>query len=161
MAPVDPRKKWAEFLASHKLRATVSRRNVLEAIAQSPGHFDAETLRLRLKGQGRRLSRATIYRTLALLQGSGIVRRGQSGAGSVFYTIARPEEPRHEFACRRCGSVQEIPDQAVSRGLLDLARRAGFEPDEPSARILGICARCRAARGKQGVQISRNAKPQQ
>ena len=148
MAPADPRKKWAEFLARQKLRATVSRRNVLEAIAQSPGHFDAETLRLRLKGQGRRLSRATIYRTLALLQGSGIVRRGQSGAGSAFYKIARPDEPRHELACNRCGAVQELADQTVSRGLLELARRAGFEPDEASARIQGICARCRAARRK-------------
>lgn len=159
MAPTDPRKKWAEFLANHKLRATVSRRSVLEAIAQSPGHFDAETLRLRLKGQGRRLSRATIYRTLALLSGSGIVRRGQSGAGAVFYKVARPDEPRHDLVCRRCGGVQDLPDAAVSRGLLELARRAGFEPDEASARIQGVCARCRAARRRQGPQGPGNTKP--
>ena len=151
MAPSDPRKKWAEFLASHKLRATPSRRNVLEAIAQSPAHFDAETLRLRLKGQGRRLSRATIYRTLALLEGSGIVRRGQSAAGSAFYKVARPDDPRHELVCRRCGVVQDLPDPSVSRAIADLGLRAGFELDEPSARIQGVCARCRAARRRPGT----------
>lgn len=156
MAPLDPRKKWAEFLASHKLRATPSRRNVLEAIAQSPAHFDAETLRLRLKGQGRRLSRATIYRTLALLEGGGIVRRGQSATGAAFYKIARPEDPRHELVCRRCGVVQDLPDAAVGKSLVDLALRAGFELDEPSARIQGVCARCRAARRRPGSSTSGN-----
>jgi len=158
VASPDPRKKWAEFLAGHKLRATVSRRNVLEAISQAQGHFDAETLRLRLKGQGRRLSRATIYRTLALLEGSGIVRRGQTAAGSSFYKVARPDDPRHDLVCRRCGGVQDVPDAAVSRGLMELARRAGFEPDEASARIQGICARCRAARRRHGSQSGGNQK---
>ncbi len=131
---------------------------MLEAISQAQGHFDAETLRLRLKGQGRRLSRATIYRTLALLEGSGIVRRGQSGVGSSFYKVARPDDPRHDLVCRRCGGVQDIPDAAVSRGILEFARRAGFEPDEASARIQGICSRCRTARRRQGPQPGGNPK---
>jgi Fur family ferric uptake transcriptional regulator len=139
----DPRARWAEFLASKKMRATLPRRQILDAVAQSAGHFDAETLRLRLKGQGRRLSRATIYRTLSLLQGAGILRRVQLVDDALHYELARPGDPHHHLVCRRCGSVQEILDPDVSLGLANLVARNAFEPEEISIRIRGLCARCR------------------
>jgi Fur family ferric uptake transcriptional regulator len=148
----DPGRRWAEFLSTHRLRATLPRRLILESIAQAPGHFDAETLRLRLKGQGRRLSRATIYRTLALLQGSGILRRVQLVDGALHYELARQNDPHHHLVCRRCGSIQEILDPALSRGLAELVRRAAFEPEEPSVRIRGLCSRCRSGRRRPAPQ---------
>lgn len=136
--------RWSEFLAAHKLRATEPRRLIVQAIVQAPGHFDAETLRLRLKGQGRRLSRATIYRTLALLQGGGILRRVQLVEGTLHYELARPNDPHHHLVCRRCGSVQEVSDAALTRALAEVARRAAFTPEEFALRIRGLCSRCLA-----------------
>jgi len=139
----DPRSRWAEYLSGRKLRATLPRRQILDAVAQSTGHFDAESLRLRLKGQGRRLSRATIYRTLSLLQGAGILRRVQLLDDTLHYELSRPADPHHHLVCRRCGSVQEVLDQEVSRGLAALAARLSFEPEEISIRLRGLCSRCR------------------
>ena len=146
MTPVeaDPRRRWTEFLAARKLRATLPRRQILDAVAQSQGHFDAEALRLRLKGQGRRLSRATIYRTLALLQGAGILRRVQLVDDALHYELARPDDPHHHLVCRRCGAVQEVLDPAASRVIAEMVGRASFEPEEISVRIRGLCSRCRA-----------------
>jgi Fur family ferric uptake transcriptional regulator len=140
----EPRRRWTEFLAARKLRATLPRRQILETIAQLPGPFDAEALRLRLRGQGRKLSRATIYRTLALLQGAGVLRRVQLVEGFLHYELARPNDPRHHLVCRRCGATREVLDPAMSRALGEMARVAAFEPDEVSIRIRGLCARCRS-----------------
>jgi Fur family transcriptional regulator, ferric uptake regulator len=137
---------WAEFLAAHHLRVTEPRRLIAQAIAQSPGHFDAETLRLRLRGQGRRLSRATIYRTLALLQSCGILRRVQLVEGTLHYELSRPNDPHHHLVCRRCGSVQEVTDASLTRAVREAARRAAFAPEEFVLRIRGLCSRCRGSR---------------
>jgi Fe2+ or Zn2+ uptake regulation protein len=145
VSDADPRARWADYLAAQKLRATLPRRQILDSVTLSTGHFDAETLRLRLKGQGRKLSRATIYRTLALLQGAGILRRVQLVDDALHYELARPGDPHHHLVCRRCGSVQEVLDPEVSRGLANLVSRTNFEPEEISTRIRGLCARCRAA----------------
>jgi len=144
-APSNPEAslaRWADFLAAHKLRATEPRRHIVQAIVEAPGHFDAETLRLRLKGRGRRLSRATIYRTLALLQGGGILRRVQLVEGTLHYELARPSDPHHHLVCRRCGSIQEVTDAALTRALAEAARKSAFSPEEFSLRIRGLCARC-------------------
>jgi Fur family transcriptional regulator, ferric uptake regulator len=141
-----PLQGWAEFLATNNLRATEPRRLIAQAIAQSPGHFDAETLRLRLKGQGRRLSRATIYRTLALLQSCGVLRRVQLGEGALHYELSRPNDPHHHLVCRRCGAVQEVSDAAVTRAVREAARRAAFAPEELSLTVRGLCARCQGQR---------------
>jgi len=138
------RSQWSEYLANRKLRATLPRRLILEAVAESTGHFDAESLRLRLKGQGRRLSRATIYRTLTLLQGAGILRRVQLVDDALHYELSRPTDPHHHLVCRRCGSVQEVLNPDVSRALAEMVSRASFEPEEISIRIRGLCVRCRA-----------------
>lgn len=134
--------RWADFLVAHKLRATEPRRLIVQAIAEAPGHFDAETLRLRLKGRGRRLSRATIYRTLTLLQGAGVLRRVQLVEGTLHYELARPNDAHHHLVCRRCGSVQEVTDAALTQALAEAARKSVFAPEEFSLRIRGLCSRC-------------------
>jgi Fur family ferric uptake transcriptional regulator len=115
----------------------------MEAILQSKGHFDAETLRLRLKGRGHRLSRATIYRTLSLLQGSGVLRRIQLVDGALHYELARSGDPHHHLVCRRCGEIQEILDPGLTRAVIEAVRRADFASEEITLRIRGLCARCR------------------
>ena len=152
----SPLQSWADFLSAHNLRATEPRRLIVQAIALSPGHFDAETLRLRLRGQGRRLSRATIYRTLALLQGCGILRRVQLVEGTLHYELSRPNDPHHHLVCRRCGAVQEVTDAALTRAIREAARRAAFAPEEFSLRIRGLCSLCSGQRGF-GVLSERDA----
>ncbi len=120
---------------------------ILATIAGSPGHFDAETLRLRLKGQGNRLSRATIYRTLALLQRGGILRRIQLVDGTLHYELARSNDPHHHLVCRRCGSVHEVMEPSLQRAVMDAITRASFTPEEFSLRIRGLCSRCRGPKG--------------
>jgi Fur family transcriptional regulator, ferric uptake regulator len=134
--------RWTEYLVARKLRATRPRRQILEAVARAEGPFGAEAIRLRLRGEGKPLSRATVYRTLGHLTGAGILRRVQLADDSLQYELSRPDDPRHHLVCRRCGSVQEIQDPGLGRGLRAMFRRASFDPEAFSLRVRGLCARC-------------------
>jgi Fur family ferric uptake transcriptional regulator len=58
-----------------KLRATSERFAVLDAVLQSQGHFDAEALYYRMITKGIKVSKATVYNTLDLLQDCGLVSK--------------------------------------------------------------------------------------
>ena len=68
------------------------------------------------------------------------------------------EDPFRVVQCRRCGLTQDLPDPSLSRAVADLGLRAGFELDEPSARIQGVCPRCRAARRRPSPATPGNSK---
>jgi Fur family ferric uptake transcriptional regulator len=145
---------WAEFLAAHHLRATEPRRLIAQAIAQSPGHFDAETLRLRLRGQGRRFSRATIYRTLALLQSCGILRRVQLVEGTLHYELSRPNDPHHHLVCRRCGRTVEVEGPTVERWADKVAAEHGYAEVSHTVEIFGTCSSCLAGQPVPGQPVA-------
>ena len=139
----DSRLRWVQFLAAQKLRSTAPRQQILDSILNAPGHFDAEALRLRLRGQGRRLSRASIYRTLGLLVTAGILRRTQLVDGTLHYELAKPSDPHHHLVCRRCGAIQEVLDEALAKALANVVRRSSFAAEEIAVRVRGLCSRCR------------------
>lgn len=62
-------------LKDEGLKYTPERAAILDAIIQMDGLFDAEQLQDRLKDQSHRVSKATVYRTIKLLQDAGILQR--------------------------------------------------------------------------------------
>lgn len=54
---------------------TPERAQILDTIIEWDGLFEAETLLERVRGGGFRVSKATVYRTLKLLEDAGIVER--------------------------------------------------------------------------------------
>ena len=61
------------FIAQKGLRATRQRMAVFEAARSISGHYTAEDLLRKARALDRTVSRATIYRALPLLVGSGAV----------------------------------------------------------------------------------------
>ncbi|MBX3378471.1 MAG: transcriptional repressor [Phycisphaeraceae bacterium] len=57
------------------LKYTLERAQILDSVMRQPGLFHAEELIRGLKAEGFRVSKATVYRTLKLMQDSGIIQR--------------------------------------------------------------------------------------
>lgn len=62
-------------LKSEGLKYTPERARVLDAIVQIDRLFEADEILDSLKRRGHRVSKATIYRTIRLLQDAGIIQR--------------------------------------------------------------------------------------
>ena len=57
------------------LKYTPERAQILDTIIELDGLFEADQLLEEVKGKGFRVSKATVYRTLKLLEDSGIIHR--------------------------------------------------------------------------------------
>jgi Fe2+ or Zn2+ uptake regulation protein len=87
------------------------------------------------------LSLPTVYATLELFEGLGLVRRVDAGGPAALFDPRT--DPHAHFACRLCGTVSDL-DAAVDASAAEVAARAsGAAPDHVEVVLRGLCAACR------------------
>ncbi len=124
-------------------RWTAARARVLAVALAQRGHFDVEDL-CRAAGRGRapRLSRATIYRTLPLLQAAGLLSALPAGRQGTRYEVAHGTRHHDHLRCLACGALLELSDPALERAQERACRRHGFVPQRHTLVIEGLCRTC-------------------
>ncbi len=134
---------FEQFLLRKGLKLTTPRREILDAVFNLHEHFDAEQLHASLKDLKRRISLATIYRTLPLLAEAGLIQHSlRSSSRDVFEHIYG--HPRHiHWICSRCGWVQETPLDGLNKLLQQEASNLKFRLDEVNIQVRGLCWKCR------------------
>ena len=128
------------FLLSKGLRQTRQREVVIEAAFATDEHFSADGLLKRVRKIDRTVSRATVYRSLALLVESGLLREVDLGRDQTYYDPNFLEKPQHNhLICKDCDRVVEFEDEHIT--LLEdcITRRLGFSPATKSIRIEANC----------------------
>ncbi|MEP7215638.1 MAG: Fur family transcriptional regulator [Anaerolineaceae bacterium] len=121
-------------------RATGSRRAVLDAIALKHTPFTVEEISEETPGVGR----ATVFRTMKLLQDLDLVCRLPLGDGGVRYEVSRSAH-HHHLICSNCGAVTEFSDPELDSLIVRNASTKGFRLDGHSLELYGLCARCARA----------------
>ncbi len=86
-------------LKSEGLKYTPERAQVLDTIIRHDGLFEAEQLQAALKLSGFRVSKATVYRTIKLLQDAGIIQRVLSDEEQSYYQLVYGQRP-HDLVIR-------------------------------------------------------------
>lgn len=132
--------------ASGNLRSTPSRLAVLDAVLQSQGHFDAEGLYYRMISGGKKISRATVYNTLDLLQECGLVSKYRFAEHSSRYEKAFGRPHHHHLICLECGDLIEFVNERLNKIQEDVCTEKNFSPQSSSLQVFGTCAKCRKAR---------------
>ena len=139
-------KLFAEFLRRKGLRLTGERKAVLRAALDDDGHFDAEKLWQEVNAQGGNVSRATVYRTVALLVECGQLRQIDTGERkSRFEPVAGREHHEH-LVCNECGRIIEFHEPKMEDVLPRVCRKNDFEMTGHYVRITGWCGDCRRKR---------------
>jgi Fur family transcriptional regulator, ferric uptake regulator len=130
------------YLYDRGLKYTPERRTLLEEILSTHQHFEAEELLVTLRQAGKRVAKATIYRTLPLLVECGIVKQVQFGDKMARYEHVLGHAPHDHIVCRQCGRIVEFDSSEVA-GLRDsIAQRHGFQPSGHRFQITGVCSEC-------------------
>ena len=84
MNPEHARKRFEAFLRERGLKLTAQRLRILERAFQTHEHFSAEHLYDWLRHEeGPAVSRATVYRTLSLLEDGGFVESLDTGGDEL------------------------------------------------------------------------------
>jgi len=130
-----------ETLRSRGYRITHQREMIVEAVAHSGGHVNAEQVFTSLLKKSRKVNLATVYRTLELLVEEGLASRIDLGDGQVIYATSQ-HGPHIHLVCRQCGRVIDA-DQKL---LMDLSRQLNaeykFAADLQHISMLGLCSEC-------------------
>ncbi len=78
----------------HGLKMTGQRRVIAKVLSEAEDHPDVEELYRRASSLDRRISIATVYRTVRLLEEKGILERRNFGGNRARYEASEPEDHR-------------------------------------------------------------------
>ncbi|MGH9749115.1 MAG: Fur family transcriptional regulator [Candidatus Polarisedimenticolia bacterium] len=136
--------QFGQYLAGLGLKTTPERRAIVSEVLQIEEHFDPEVLESRLRRKGRRVSRATIYRTLEHLINSGLVRKTSLDLEHkiTFYENTLVREHHEHMICLGCGGVTEFTSEAIERLQDDVCLKHRFKPVRHTHQIVGFCRKC-------------------
>ncbi len=98
-------------LSQADLRITPQRRCLVQEILRLPEHFSADELLDHMRGEGNRVSRATLYRLLPALVQIGVLREVLYGEEHSHYEVVYEEEeydPPKEILERMTDLEKEI-----------------------------------------------------
>jgi Fur family transcriptional regulator, ferric uptake regulator len=143
------RPPWAEH-ARDELRRSGARKGgareaVIDYLAEQDCCLSAQELFDALRGGGRRVGIASVYRVLDELAELRLVRRVDLGHGVIRFEAAQPSgEHHHHLVCGGCGKVDRFHDPGLERALGRVAGSHGYALDDHDVVLHGACDDCRS-----------------
>ena len=135
-------KKLATVLRQHGYKFTPQRRVVIQAIASSQGHLTPADIYQKVRREHPKIGLVTVYRTLDILTGMGLICELHAGGNCRSYTAAASEH-HHHLICSSCGRVVDVDACNLSDLEQRLSRETGFEIEDRLLEFVGLCYSCR------------------
>ncbi|MBM4061342.1 MAG: transcriptional repressor [Planctomycetes bacterium] len=135
-----------EHLRRSGFRWTSQRALIVRTALGTHEHFTAEQLLQLCRRLDPDISRATVYRTLQVLEAAGFVAGLDAGSGGRRFEHVIGHADHEHMVCEACGAIVEFHEPGLARRLLGAAARAGFRVARHSLRVYGTCRDC-ARRG--------------
>jgi len=131
------------LLKKNSLKFTVQREAILETLYNSEIHLTPESLHHLIQEKYPELNTgiATVYRTLSLLEDSGVVTSLSFGAQGKKYELGAKKHHDH-LICTACGSITEFVDEEIENRQHKITEALGFKMSDHSMQIYGICKEC-------------------
>jgi len=131
----------SDLLRERGHRVTSQRLLIDRFLRENQGHLTAEQVLAGVADALPGTALPTVYATLELFEELGLVRRVQTGGGTMVFDART--EPHHHLTCRRCGAVEDVEAPVELAKVLRRARRAGFDPEHAEVVVSGLCRDCR------------------
>jgi Fur family ferric uptake transcriptional regulator len=124
-----------------------SRGGARDAVIEYLGHQDcaasAQEIHQALRGEGRSIGIASVYRSLEALHNLQLVQRFDAGHGEGRYEAVAPGgEHHHHVVCDDCERVMPFEDPALERAIDKLAQRVPYSIEGHDVVLHGRCPDC-------------------
>lgn len=114
---------FRRHLKSRNLKYTPERADILAAIIERDTLFEVEELLMDMRAAGYRVSKATLYRTIKLLQEAGIVTQALFDPKQAHYQLIYGKVAKDYLVCMKTGRHVEF----TSNELVELRDRICLE----------------------------------
>lgn len=149
------RQVFEEYLESRKMRKTPERFAILETVYSINGHFDMEALmKSMMEKHNFRVSRATLYNTLALLEEAKLVMHHKLKTISQYEKSYNVESHYHQI-CTECGKMIEFNGELMRKGL-ESSHSRRFTVTNYTLYVYGVCGKCSAAIKRRQKKLLKN-----
>lgn len=141
--------KFKQTLKANDLKYTKQREAIVSFIYKNKGHFTPEEINdaLKKKYKDMKIGIATIYRTLTLLEESGMVTSLSFDAQGKKYEFGLTKHHDH-IVCSECGLIKEFYDETIEKRQNEIAKKLNFILEDHHMKLIGICETCQKKRGK-------------
>ncbi len=109
--PPAQEKQLNELFQQHGILPTTQRLHIASVLFAGHQHLSADQVLERTNHLGKKVSKATVYNTLNLFAGKGLVREVMVDSNKVFYDSNTA--PHHHFYNQDTGELIDFPADAV------------------------------------------------
>ena len=132
-------------------RLTLGREAILDTLSRSKAHLSAEDIYMKIHSKYPNVGLTTVYRTLDVLSGLGMVYKLDFGDGRFRYEFA--EGPKgthhhHHLVCTQCNRVIDYTDfideevELLNQTEKGLSKKYNFKIANHLIQFYGLCEKC-------------------
>lgn len=125
-------------IADSGRRLTEPRRQLVETMRNLGDHFTADHVVQEAPGVGR----ATVFRTMRLLQEIGVLCQVVLDDGAVGYRLTDNARHHHHLICTQCGATDDFASAGIEDQLAEVGSQTGFDIHGHRLEIYGLCTSC-------------------
>ncbi len=131
--------EFEAFLKKRGLKVTAQRRTMVRAALAHAGHFTAEDVHATMREEGLRVSLATVYRALSLLEEAGVIEGHDFADGQRRYERAFLREHHDHLICLDCRAVVEFQSRSIEELQEQILAERGFKMVHHALTIFATC----------------------
>jgi Fur family ferric uptake transcriptional regulator len=149
--------RWLKTLKQYGYKVTSGRKAILRVLSNTAGHLTAEKVYFEVHHIHPDIGLASVYRTLDLLVGIGVVFKLDFGRGKAEYELAEDVKGKghhHHLVCTGCGQVVDYKDfskeelELLKRTEEGLLRRYTFAITNHLIQFYGLCKACSESKSR-------------
>ena len=140
-----------QYMARHGLKSTRQRTLIVDTFLALQGHLSVEEVWNKVREQDAKVSVATVYRTMKLLNECGLAHARNFGDGQTRYEAAAGREHHDHLICTRCGTIVEFENDRIEAMQEAVARKHGFAVTSHKMELYGLCQNCTRLTGEAPV----------
>ena len=135
--------RFKKLLKENTLKFTKQRELILKFLYEHEDHYTPEEIHTLLKQKypDIKVGIATVYRTLSLLEESGIASSISFGAQGKKYELGLKKHHDH-LICSACGEIIEFFDETIEERQEEIAKKFNFKMTDHTMKIIGLCKKC-------------------
>jgi Fur family transcriptional regulator, ferric uptake regulator len=134
--------KFKAVLKKEQLKLTKQRISVLENVIKSNAHRECDEIYDQLKSEGENVSRATVYRTVAILEKYSFLRKLELGDGRARYEYKLGLDHHDHMVCVECGEISEFVNHEIEKLQDKICEELNFKLIRHIHQLFGVCEIC-------------------